>query len=166
MTCRGKQRVSARPPTLSVMLSIAHTAQKREPLAYTRDIVLLCILRPSFSKGFPFAARKREMQIVNTDYPLLEFGQRHFSRKNITCSLSRGEFTFKVPPRGKKAAPGENFRRLQANLHTPSMHSGAVCAIGWPRRGMLLMCDAHRLVCCALRRNEMLRDAHSPKASE
>lgn len=94
--------MSARPPTLSVMLSIAHTAQKREPLAYTRDIVLLYILRPSFSKGFPFAARKREMQIVNTDYPLLEFGQRHFSRKNITCSLSRGEFTFKVPPRGKK----------------------------------------------------------------
>jgi hypothetical protein len=112
--------VSARPPTLSVMLSIdalgAHHTPKKNPC--TPAIVLLYSAPAFFSKGVSFRCCER-CKLLTRDYPLLEFGQRHFSRKNITlrslssllyCAESIREFTFKVPPRTrKKAAPGERI---------------------------------------------------------
>jgi hypothetical protein len=65
------------------------------------------ILRQRFSLKRGFLSL-REMQIVNTDYPLLEFGQRHFSRKKYNVLSLEGIYTFKVPP-PEKSGTGREF---------------------------------------------------------
>jgi hypothetical protein len=141
------------------MLSIdalgAHHTQHQKKSAAAReqkDIVLFIYSAPSvfLKRGF---LSLREMQIVNTGLPAAGIWTKAFFEKKYNVgapsllSYCREGIHFQSAAEeksgtGREFSPAASEFTYSINALAPSVY-----AIGCLRRGMLLMCDAHRLVC-------------------
>ena len=147
----------------------SHTAPKKALLHESKKILFFYILRQAFfSKGVSF--RCERCKLLTRDYPLLEFGQRHFSRKNITLALPL--FSLILPRAGNslsKCRQGKKRHRARIfagckRIYILHQCTRAECVCDWlpaPRNAINVWCTSS----CLLRRNDQQRerDAHSPK---